>query len=205
MTIMTDPVFILATATPAVSGHGESAAETTGVLHTGAHPPEATGFPPFDSQYWVPQLVWLALIFGVFYLLMARVALPRTARILDSRARKLMDDMAQARTASAAADVSAKEQEARLAQARAAARDKARATQLRLAAETEAQRKVLEDSLATKMATSEVRIADLRTRAMAHVSDIGVQTAAAMVARINGASVDVNRVSAAVAAVSKGA
>ena len=36
-------------------------------------------FPPFDAHNFLPQLVWLVIIFGALYLLMSRIALPRRA------------------------------------------------------------------------------------------------------------------------------
>src|SRR6516165_4131211 len=42
-------------------------------------------FPPFDSQTYPSQLLWLTLTFVALYLLMSRIALPRIASILEQR------------------------------------------------------------------------------------------------------------------------
>ena len=48
---------------------------------TGAHGGEAAGgvFPPFDSSTFASQLLWLAITFGLFYLLMSKVIVPASA------------------------------------------------------------------------------------------------------------------------------
>ncbi|MGH8614312.1 MAG: hypothetical protein ACREYF_20360, partial [Gammaproteobacteria bacterium] len=52
---------IAGTGTPAGGGHGESS------------------FPPFDPVNFTPMLIWLSLSFGLLYLLMSKIALPRVA------------------------------------------------------------------------------------------------------------------------------
>jgi len=59
--------------------------------------PEGHGiFPPFDSQTFPSQLLWLSVIFILLYVLMARVALPRIASIIEDRRKHVDDDLAEA-------------------------------------------------------------------------------------------------------------
>ena len=62
----------------------EHDSHTTGTeVHGGAAHSDV--FPPFDTNHFSSQLLWLALTFGALYLLMSRVALPRIAGILEDR------------------------------------------------------------------------------------------------------------------------
>ena len=51
------------------------------------------GFPPFQSQTFASQLVWLVIAFVLLYVLMAKWALPRVGSIIESRQKRIADDI----------------------------------------------------------------------------------------------------------------
>src|SRR6476646_11159082 len=53
-------------------------------------------FPPLDPGTFAPQLVWLALTFGLLYLLMKRVVLPRVGEVIEERSDRIKRDLTQA-------------------------------------------------------------------------------------------------------------
>ena len=64
-----------------------------------AHTEQPAGhgaFPPFQSEHYPSQLVWLTISFALLYVLMAKVALPRIGSILAERSRVIGDDLAAA-------------------------------------------------------------------------------------------------------------
>ena len=60
---------------------------------------EQSGLPQLDPSQFPQQLFWLAISFGVLYLLMSRVALPRVANAQDNRAKVIADEIEAARLA----------------------------------------------------------------------------------------------------------
>jgi F-type H+-transporting ATPase subunit b len=195
---LAEPTIVLAQAEP----HG--AAPHAAGTETPGHAAAQSDFPPFDPQYWAPQIIWLAIVFGALYLLMSRIALPRVSGILEMRRAKIEGDLATAHKARADADLAAAAHDKQLADARAKAQETAQQTQARLTAEGDAKRKALEADLNAKLAAAETQIAATKTRAMTNVEEIARDTATAIVEHITGTPADRNRIAAAVTAL-KGA
>ena len=72
-------------------------AETTHTATT-EHPAQGGhgGFPPFQSDTFASQLVWLAIAFVLLYVLMSKLALPRVGAIIEGRQKRIADDIAEA-------------------------------------------------------------------------------------------------------------
>lgn len=172
-------------------------------MATSAHtevPHEKGPFPPFNSSDFPSQLVWLTLSFVVLYVLLAKVALPRVASILEARKQRIEDDLADAAQAKAASDEAIATYEKSLADARASAQALAAKTHQELAAQSEAHRKDLEAGLAGKLADAEKQIATTKAAAMKNVSSIASEAAGSIVERLTGTAPDKAAIERAVAA-----
>lgn len=181
---MAEPAHTTSTGHPAAGGHG--------------------GFPPFQSQTFASQLVWLAIAFVLLYVLMSKLALPRVASIIESRQKRIADDIGEASRLKSESDAAVAAYEKALADARARAQTMANETRDRQAAEAEERRKMLEDALNAKFATAERTIAATKQSAMSNVRGIAEDAARAIVERLIGKSPDEKSVAAAVTDVLKG-
>lgn len=146
-------------------------------------------FPPFQSETYPSQLLWLAITFGLFYYLMAKVALPRISSILEVRSDRIAQDLDEATrlrdesdAAIAAYEQSAAEAHASAQTIRQEAIDKAKAK----AADSRAKE---ESKLADLLAKSEGEISARKAEAMAEVDGIAVDTTEALVNQLLGVKV----------------
>src|SRR5690606_29974529 len=100
----------------------EAAGEGAGEVHTETGVPDAGGhgsnFPPFDPSTFPSQLLWLAITFGLFYLFLKRVVLPRIGGILEVRRDRIAQDLDQASRMKEEADAAVAAYEQELAEAR---------------------------------------------------------------------------------------
>jgi F-type H+-transporting ATPase subunit b len=142
--------------------------------------------PQLNPLDWGPQLVWLLLTFGVLYLLMVYVALPRIGSVIEARAARIAADLATA-------DKLRRETEEAIAayeQALAEAKQKAHAIveegRVKLKEETAAERARLEKDLAKKSAEAEARIDKAKISAMKDVSAVATDVATDIVRRLIG-------------------
>ena len=151
---------------------------------------QANVFPPFDAHNFVPQLIWLVIIFGLLYWLMSRIALPRVAGILEARRARIARDLDDARTMQDQAQAASVAYDKTLAEAKARAQGLAQQTHDKLHAEGEAKRHALESDLNGKLSVAEKQIAETKDKAMATVSGIARDTASAIVQHLTGKTPD---------------
>jgi len=161
-------------------------------------------FPPFDAHTFASQLVWLAIAFVALYLLMSRWALPRVGAIIDSRQKRIADDIAEANRLKEESEAAVAAYEKALADARARAQAIANETREKQTAEAEARRKALEDELNRRLAEAERTIAATKQAAMSNVRGIAEDATRAIVERLVGQVPSEQAVTEAVSAVLKG-
>ncbi len=176
----------------------ENVHTTAEVHHEAGH---SGAFPPFDSSTFASQILWLAITFGLFYILMAKVVLPRIGGILETRHQKIAGDLEEANRLKADSEAAGAAYEKSLSEARQKAQAIASETRAALGASVEAKRHAAEAGLATKVAEAEVRIADIKAKALGQVDEIAVDTAEALVSSLIGENVGRDDIAAAVAAV----
>ena len=158
-------------------------AETT--AHTEA-PAGHTAFPPFQSEYFPSQLVWLTISFVLLYALMSRIALPRIGGIMAARSKVISDDLAAAERLKEQSNAAQVAYEKALADARSRAQGIASATREQQARETEDLHKRLDAQMHERLAAAEQSIAKSRSAAMGNVKAIAAETASAIVERLIG-------------------
>ena len=158
---------------------------TTSTEHVPAGEHKA-GFPPFDAHSFASQLVWLVIAFVLLYVLMSKWALPRVGGIIESRQKRIDDDVAEAGALKVQSDEAVAAYEKALADARAKAQAIANKTRDEHAAVAEARRKRLEDELNAKLASAETTIAATKAAAMSNVRGIAEDATRAIVVRLIG-------------------
>ncbi len=123
-------------------------------------------FPPFQTETYPSQLLWLVITFGLFYYLMAKVALPRISSILEVRSDRIEQDLDEANRMQGESDaaIAAYEQSAAEAQANAQVIRQEATDAAKVEADT--LRAAEEAKLADLIAKSEAGIAATKSAAM---------------------------------------
>ncbi len=177
------------------NGNAEEMHTETGVPHEAGH---EGGFPPFNPQYYGSQILWLAISFGVFYLIISRVVAPRIGSILEDRQDRIARDLDEATRMKSEADEAVEAYEKELAEARAKAGSIADAARDEVRAKADAERATVEAELAKKLAAAETRITGIKESALAEVGAIAEETATLIVKELSGATATKAEIAAAV-------
>lgn len=154
--------------------------------------------PQMELHDFAPQLIWLAISFIALYLIMARVALPRIATVIEERRDRIASDLDQAEDLKRKTDEAIAEYEEALAKARAKALGIAQETREKLTAEVEAEKEEAEKEINEKVEKAEQRIAKARDEAMSNLSTVAASAAETIVSELIGGKVTKSEVNQAV-------
>jgi F-type H+-transporting ATPase subunit b len=149
----------------------------------------AKAFPPLDTSTFGPQLVWLAISFGLLYLLAKHVILPRVGGVIEERGGRIEYDLALADKLKTETKRAISSHELALADARARGNAVARSIQSEVSAEIARDLADAEADLAAKLADADRRISEAKAKALASVRDIASDVASAIATRLIGKEV----------------
>jgi F-type H+-transporting ATPase subunit b len=156
--------------------------------------------PQFDLANWLPQIVWLIVLFGAMYLVV-RASLPKVEAVSAARGKVIGDDLGRAEAAKAEAAAKIAQYEAKLAAARDAAGKSVADTKASVAADTAAQLKTVDEGLSAKAEAAQAQLAKARAKALANLQTVAVGATTDIVERLTGKRVDDSVAASAVAAV----
>ncbi len=146
--------------------------------------------PQFDPSMFAPQIVWLALVFVVFYLLMSRVALPRISEVLEARSTQISHDLERARSLKAETDQVVAAYEAAVAKARNDASAILASAGQEISQRAAERQADFGRELAQKVDAAETRIAAARDEAKANIREIAVEVASEVAHKLTGGAPD---------------
>lgn len=203
---MSQSTLVVAQATTTEAPAPAAAEEGAAPAGEAGHTTESTGaegghggFPPMDAHSFPSQIFWLVIFFGLLYLLMSKVALPRMASVLHNRHKAIESDLSKASALKHETEAAIQHYEKSLADARANAQGIAAETRAKMNAEIEAERAALEKTLNAKLAEADARISASKAKSMQDVNEVAAETAAEIVSALTGATVSKDQAAKAIA------
>jgi F-type H+-transporting ATPase subunit b len=146
--------------------------------------------PQLNVADFIPQLFWLAVTFITLYVILAKLALPRVAGVLDARAHQIANDLQAAEALKKQADAAKTAYEASLAEARASAAKLIAAAQETAKAQADKRLQEVGERLAADAAAAEARIVKAKEDALAGIRDVATDVSRDIVQKLTGLSVD---------------
>ncbi len=137
--------------------------------------------PQQDLSTFPGQIFWLLVTFGIMYLIMSRVFLPKLSGMIEERRDRIADDYDQA------AELKRQAEEAEVAYNQSLADAKAKASSIAAETRADLDKEIAtmsaknDEQLASQVASAETRINDMKNAAAAKVQEAAVDTTRALV------------------------
>jgi len=144
------------------------------------------GLPQLNTHTFPTQLFWLAVSFIVLYVIMAKVALPGVAAVIDARAKKIDGDLQVAADAKDKAEAALQAYDKSLTDARHEGQAVMKAAVDQIASNQLAREHELAQKLAAQAAEADARIAAATQSALANLSQVAADAAIAATHRLAG-------------------
>lgn len=166
-----------------------AAAATTEGTEAAGHPAGEAGLPQMNPEFFASQIFWLVITFGLLFLVLSRVTLPKIAGSLAARKNRIEGDLNAAERSRKDASDALADYETALAQARGKALAMADENRKRIVGEIDALKSAADAKAQEAMGNAEARIAAERTKAEGSIRSAAAEAAASIVERLLGVPV----------------
>ena len=157
---------------------------------------ESGGMPQLNPEFWISQIFWLTITFGILYVILSKLILPKISTNLEMRKSQILDNIE-------AADRQRKESELKIAEyekivqsSKNEAKNYFRRAREKLLKDISLKKDHLDKELNQEIQKAESEIQELRTRAPEKINMIAVETSADLLQRLIGAEVNSSSISA---------
>lgn len=154
--------------------------------------------PQFEPANFLPQFVWLVLVFGVLYFGIVGATLPRLGRAMSAREGKVNGDIHAAEHAKAESDGIHHAYEAEMAEAHARAHTTVADAKADVTRETESRLAAANAALEAKAAEATAGLDKARAAALGEIERIAAEATGQIVERLSGSRPDDEAVQSAV-------
>ena len=164
---------------------------------------ESGGMPQLNPEFWVSQIFWLTLTFGILYLVLSKLILPKISANLESRKMQISDNIEAADKQRKESESKLKEFEEIISKSKNEAKNIYNQSREKTLKDINAKRDILDNQIDEEIKKAEDEINQLRRDAPTKINKIAIETASELTKKLIGAEVNNSSISAIVDDLSK--
>ena len=157
---------------------------------------ESGGMPQLNPEFWISQIFWLTLTFGILYLVLSKLILPKISANLESRKSQILENIEAAEKQRVNSEEKLKEYEEVISKSKLEAKtifNQAREKSLK---DISAKREVLDQQIDDEISKAEDEIKILRDSAPNKINKIAIETSSELIQKLIGTEVNNSSISA---------
>ena len=157
---------------------------------------ESGGMPQLNPEFWISQIFWLTLTFGILYLVLSKLILPKISANLESRKSQILENIEAAEKQREDSETKLKDYEEIISKSRLDAKTIFNQAREKALKDINAKREVLDKQIDDEIFKAEEEIKTLRENAPDKINKIAIETSSELVQKLIGAEINNSSISA---------
>ena len=166
------------------------------VLINNAQSGESGGMPQLNPEFWVSQIVWLVLTFGILYIVLSKLILPKISDNLESRKSQILENIETAETQREESEKKLKEFEKIILDSKIDAKNHFNEVRQKTLEDINNKRSALEKDIDKEISVAEEEINNLKINSNEKIKNIAVETSAELIKHLIGEEANNSSISA---------
>ena len=164
---------------------------------------ESSGMPQLNPEFWISQIFWLTITFGILYVVLSKFILPKISANLEIRKSQILDNIEVAEKQREEGELKIKEYEKIVQDSKNEAKNYFKQNREKVIKSIDIKKKDLDKELNEIIEKAESEIQDLRGKAPEKINRIAIETSADLIHKLIGIDVNSSSISAIVNDLSK--
>ena len=157
---------------------------------------ESGGMPQLNPEFWISQIFWLTITFGVLYVVLSKLILPKISTNLEIRKSQILENIEAAEKKREESDLKIKEYEKIIQDSKNEAKNYFNQAKERIIKDINIKKENLDKEINKEIKKVELEIQDLRNKAPEKINKIAIETSADLIQKLIGIEVNNSSISA---------
>jgi len=164
---------------------------------------ESGGMPQLNPEFWVSQIFWLTLTFGIMYVVLSKIILPKISVNLESRKSEIQENIEAAESQRQKSESKLLEYNKIVSETKLEAKNIFKNVREKVIKDINSKKAILDNQIDDEIKKAEQEILLLRKTAPEKINKIAIDTSSELIKKLIGADVNNSSISAIVDDLSK--
>ena len=164
---------------------------------------ESGGMPQLDPEFWISQIFWLTLTFGILYVVLSKLILPKISANLELRKSQIQENIEAAEKQREDSEAKLKEYDEVVLKSKLEAKNIFKDAREKALKDINSKKEILDEQINEEIKKAEQEIEFLRKSAPEKINRIAIDTSSDIIKKLIGTEINSSSISAIVDDLSK--
>ena len=166
------------------------------------HAAESGGMPQLDPEFWFSQIFWLVITFGILYLVLSKIILPKISDNLETRKSQVLENLELAEKQRNETEAKLKEFDNIILKSKIEAKNLFNESRKKLTDDINSKKQKLEEEIDKEVKIVEKEIEELKKKSPEKINKIAIETSTDLINQLIGANINNSSITAIVSDIS---